>query len=171
MSQLFASGGQSIGASASASVLPMNIQGWFPLGFVLISLLSKGLSRIFSSTTIWKYQFFSAQPTLISAHEYWKTVTLTIRTLVSKVLVSPKSPHLTLIPHWTHRCLPFWVWAFDLPAGSNLLVSDLPIPPISQHVPRIPFPSSITPWLSQYSQESWYDVNRFSTKGIYSMLK
>ena len=59
----FASGGQSIGASAS--VLPLNIQGSFPLGLTdLISLLSKGFSRVFSSTTIWKYQFFSAQPSL-----------------------------------------------------------------------------------------------------------
>ena len=60
MSPLFPSGGLSIGASATASVLPMNIQGWFPLGLAgLISLLSKGLSRVFSSTTIWKHQFFS----------------------------------------------------------------------------------------------------------------
>ena len=60
MSGLFASGGQSIGASASASVLLMNIQGWFPWGLTdLISLQSKGLSRVFSSTTIWKHQFFS----------------------------------------------------------------------------------------------------------------
>ena len=67
MSRLFASGGQSIGASASASVLPMNIQDWFPLGWTgLIALLSKGLSRLFSSTTIWKHQFFSAQPSLWS---------------------------------------------------------------------------------------------------------
>ena len=63
MSQLFASGGQSIGASASAPVLPMNIQGWFPLGLTgLISLLSEGLSRIFSNTRVWKHQFFGAQP-------------------------------------------------------------------------------------------------------------
>ena len=56
MSQLFASGGQSIGALASASVLPMNIQGWFPLGLTgLISLLSKELSRVFSSTTVWRH--------------------------------------------------------------------------------------------------------------------
>ena len=56
---LFASGGQGIGTSVSASVLPMSIQGWFPLGFTgLISLLSKGLSRVFSSTTVWKHQFF-----------------------------------------------------------------------------------------------------------------
>ena len=53
-------GGQSIGASASASVLPMSIQSWFPLGLTgLISFLSKGLSRVFSSTTIWKHQIFN----------------------------------------------------------------------------------------------------------------
>ena len=63
MSQLFASGGQSIGTSASASVLPMNIQSWLPLGLTgLIFLLSKGLSRVFSSVTVWKHQFFSTQP-------------------------------------------------------------------------------------------------------------
>ena len=55
MSQFFASGGQSIGASAAASVLPLNIQGWFPLGLTgWISLLSKGLSRVFSNTTVRK---------------------------------------------------------------------------------------------------------------------
>ena len=54
-----------IGASASASVLPMNIQGWFPLGLThLNSLQSKGLSRVFSNTTVHKHQFFSAQPSL-----------------------------------------------------------------------------------------------------------
>ena len=67
VSRLFPWGGQSIGASASASVLPMNIQGWFPLGLMgLISLLSKGLSRVFSSTTVWKYQFFGIHPSLWS---------------------------------------------------------------------------------------------------------
>ena len=65
VSQLFASGGQSIGVSASASVLPMNIQDWFPLGWTgLISLQSKGLSRVFSNTTIQKHQFFGAQLSL-----------------------------------------------------------------------------------------------------------
>ena len=65
MSQLFASSGQSIGAPASASVLPMNIQGLFLLELTgLISLQSKGLSRVFSSTTIQKHQFFGAQPSL-----------------------------------------------------------------------------------------------------------
>ena len=67
VSWLFALSGQSIGASATVSVLPMNIQGWFPLGLTnLISLLSKRLSRVFSSTTIWKCQFFGAQPSLWS---------------------------------------------------------------------------------------------------------
>ena len=60
-----ASGGQNIGVSASASVLPMNIWDWFPLGWTgLISLLTKGLSRVFSNTTVQKHQFFSAQPSL-----------------------------------------------------------------------------------------------------------
>ena len=67
MSQLFPSGGQRTGASASESVFPVNIQDWVPLGLIgLISLLSKGLPRVFSSTTIQKYQFFSAQPSLWS---------------------------------------------------------------------------------------------------------
>ena len=61
MSRLFTSGGQSIGASASASVLQVNIQGWFALELTdLISFQSKGLSRAFSSTTIWSHQFFGA---------------------------------------------------------------------------------------------------------------
>ena len=65
MNQLFASGGQSTGASTSASVFPINIQGYFPLGLTgLISLLSKGLSRVLSSTTVRKHQFFSTQPSL-----------------------------------------------------------------------------------------------------------
>ena len=62
MSWIFASGDQCIGVSASASVLPMNIQGWFLLGLTgLISLLSRGLSRVFFSTTVWKHQFFGTQ--------------------------------------------------------------------------------------------------------------
>ena len=67
VSWFFASGGQSIGVSASASVLPVNIQDWFPLGWTgWISLQSKGLSGVFSSTTVQKHQFFSAQPSLWS---------------------------------------------------------------------------------------------------------
>ena len=66
VSRLFTSGGQSIGASES--VLPMNIQDWFPLGLTgLILLLSKGFPRIISSTTVQKHQFFNAQPSLWSS--------------------------------------------------------------------------------------------------------
>ena len=65
VSWLFASGFQNTGASASASVLPVNIQGWLPLGLTgLISLLIKELWRVLSSTTVWKHQFFGAQPSL-----------------------------------------------------------------------------------------------------------
>ena len=72
MSQLFTSGDQSTGVSVSASVLPVNTQGWFPLGLTcLISLQSKELSRVFSNTTVQKHQFFSAQPFLWSnSHNY-----------------------------------------------------------------------------------------------------
>ena len=64
-SWLFASGGQSIGALTSPPVLPMHFQGWFPLGLKgLISLQSKGLSRVFSNTKVHKHQFFSTQPSL-----------------------------------------------------------------------------------------------------------
>ena len=67
MSQFFASGGQNIGASASASVLSMNIQDWFPLGLIgLISLQSRTLSRVFPNTTVQNHQFFGAQLSLLS---------------------------------------------------------------------------------------------------------
>ena len=78
MSQLFALGSQSIGASVSASVLPVNILGWFPLGWTSwISLQSKELSRVFSNTTVFKSISSSALsflygPTLTSIHDYWK---------------------------------------------------------------------------------------------------
>ena len=80
MSQLFASGSQSTGASVSAPVLPMNIQGWFPFGLTgSISLLTKGLLRVLFSTTVWKHQCFSTQPsygpTLRSIHDYQKNHT------------------------------------------------------------------------------------------------
>ena len=67
MSQFFTSSGQSIRASASASVLPMNIQDWFPLGLTgWISLQSKGLSRVFFNTTVQRHQFFGTQLSLYS---------------------------------------------------------------------------------------------------------
>ena len=84
MSQLFASGGQSIGVSALASVLPKNTLGWSPLGWTgWISLQSKGLSRVFSNTTVQKHQFINSSAlsflysqTLTSIYDYWKNHSL-----------------------------------------------------------------------------------------------
>ena len=91
VSQFFASGGQSIGVSASASVLSMNIQDWFPLEWTgWISLQSKGLPRVFSNTTVQKYQFFGTQLSLESNFHpnmtNGKTIALTRRTFVGKVM-------------------------------------------------------------------------------------
>ena len=77
MSQLFAPSSQSIGVSASASLLPMTIQGWFPLGWTgWISLLSKGLSRLFFSTEVWKQPILrcSASFMVQLSHAYWMTL-------------------------------------------------------------------------------------------------
>ena len=87
MNQLFASSDQSIGVSALASVLPMNTQDWSPLGWTgWISLQSKGLPRVFSNTTLQKHQFFCAH---LSSHPYMttgKTIALTRRTFIGKVM-------------------------------------------------------------------------------------
>ena len=91
MSQLFTSGGQRIGVSASMSVLPMYIQDWSPLGLTgLISLQPKGLSRVFSNTTVQKHQFFGAQPSLQSNSQIhtWllEKPALTIQTFAIQVM-------------------------------------------------------------------------------------
>ena len=92
MNRLFESGGQSIGTSGTSSVLSMNIKNWFPLGLTgLISLLPKGLWRVFSSTTVWKHLLFGTQPSLMVQLSYLymttgKIITLTIRTFVGKVM-------------------------------------------------------------------------------------
>ena len=91
MSHFFTSGGQRFVASASSSVLSMNIQVLFALELTgLISLQSKGLSRVFSNTTVQKHQLLSAQPsigpTLTSIHDYWKIIALTIWTFVGKII-------------------------------------------------------------------------------------
>ena len=91
MSQFFPSGGQSIGISVTASVLPMNIQDLFPLGCTgRISLQSKGLSRVFSNTTVEMHQFFGTQLSfLYLSHPYMttgKTIALTRWTFVGKVM-------------------------------------------------------------------------------------
>ena len=121
LSWLFASGSQSIGASASVTVLLMNIQDWFPLGLIgLISLQSSRLSRVFSSTTSWKHQFFSAHPSLWSNYHIWymttrKTIALTIQPFVSKVI--------SLLFNWLSR----FVIVF-LPKSTCLLISWLQLP-------------------------------------------
>ena len=109
MSQLFTSGGQSIGASASASVLPVNIQGLFPLGWTgLISWLSKGLSRVFSSTTVQRHQFFSTQLffTVQLSHLYMttgKTIALTRQTFVGKVMSHFHQGALQFLFNFCHK--------------------------------------------------------------------
>ena len=125
LSQLFTSGGQSIRASAWASVFPMNIQDWFPVGLTgLISLQSKGLSIVFSSTTFWKHQFFNAQPSFQLSHPYMttgKTIALTRWTFVSKVMslllntlsrfviaFLPRSKRRLI--SWLHHS-PQWFWS------------------------------------------------------------
>ena len=107
MSWLSVPGGQSIGVSASASVLPVNIQDWFPLGWIgLISLQSKGLSRVFSNTAVQKYQFFSTQhftlaelinPYFLRTGRAAAQVALTIPTPLSPSSPSPFSfsTHIT----------------------------------------------------------------------------
>ena len=119
MSQFFKSGGQSTGVSASASVPPMNTQDWSPLGLTgLISLQSKGLSRVFFNTTVPKHQFFGAQLSLWSnSHPYMtteKTIALTIWTFVSKVM----SLLFNMLFRLVIACLPrskrlliSWLWS------------------------------------------------------------
>ena len=98
MSQFFPSGGQSTGASASISVLPMNIQDWFPLGLTcLISLQSKGLSRVSSNTTVQKNQFFSAQLSLWSNSH----ISLSTKVCLVKAMVFSSS-HVWM---WEYRKL------------------------------------------------------------------
>ena len=125
---LFASCGQSIGASASTSDLAMNIQCWFPLELTgLIFLLSKGLSRIFSSTAVHKHQFFRAQPSLWSnSHPYMttgKAIGLTRQAFVGKVISLP------------FNTLSRFVIAF-LPRSKHLIISQLQSPSTVILVPK-----------------------------------
>ena len=137
MSQFFASGSQSVGASSSSSALPMNIQDQFLLGLSgLISLQSKGLARVFSNTTIQKHQFFSPQPSLwsnsmvqlygptlwstlwsnTSIHDYWINHSIDYMELVGKVTV----PLFNMLSRFL---IPF------LPRSKHLLISCLQSPP------------------------------------------
>ena len=132
MSQLFTSGGQSIEASVLASVLPTNVKDWFPLGLIgLISLLCKGSSRVFSSTTVWKTQFFSAQPLVQRAYPCittGKTIALTILTFVCKVM----SLLFNTLSRFVIAFLPmsknkdaatFWESVYDLVGVASLCVT------------------------------------------------
>ena len=140
MNRLFASGGQSIGASGSASVLPMNIQGWFPLGLTgLIFLQSKGLSRVLSSTTVQKHQFF------------WCSKAFSLLdgpTLTSIVLMMPS--HCLILCHpllLLHSILPTNIQDW-FPLGLTGLISLQ-----SKGLPRV-FPS---PTIWMYLPSLWYN--------------
>ena len=104
-SQFFTSGGQSIGVSASASVLPMNIQGWFPFRLTgLTSLQSKELSRVFSNTTVQKYQLLSAQPSLWSnSHIHTWLLEKPLHCLIKKWSANKARDSSR---KWTRICLP-----------------------------------------------------------------
>ena len=133
MTRLLASGGQNIGASASASVLRMSIQCWFPFRWAgLISLQSKRLSSVFSSTTIWKHQFFCCSAFQLS-HLYLttgKTKAVMMRTFVAKVMscsvlvtsldVWPGSYDLRPVLYLTHYNFPF------LLLGHKTIITSLP---------------------------------------------
>ena len=115
MSQFFISGGQSIGPSASASVLPMNIQDWFHLGWTgFLSLHSKGLPGVFSNTTFQKHQFFAHQLSLWSNHYIHlttgKTIALTRWTFVGKVM----SLLFNMLPRLVITSLPKSKWLLIL---------------------------------------------------------
>ena len=101
VSRLFAWGGQSIGASASASILPMNIQDWFPLGLTgLISLQSKGLSRVFSSTTVQKHQFLGCSAFFMV--QLWSPAFSIYLITSSRIclMLGLKAPHLGMASHF-----------------------------------------------------------------------
>ena len=101
VSQLFTSGGQRIAASASASVFLMNIQGSFASGVTgLISLKSKGLSRVFSGT-IWKHQFFCTQPSLWSSSHIWSSTWLLEKPMAQEVKNQPAMQEMQKTQVWS----------------------------------------------------------------------
>ena len=161
MSQLFASDGQSIGASASTSVLPMNIQGWFPLGLTgLISLLSKGLSRVFSSTTIGKHQFFSAQPFLWSNSHMitGKTIALAIkRTFVNKLMSLLFNMLSRLVITFLPRSKCLLIWLLMSISEFCLVTQSCPtLHPHGLQQARLPCPSPTPGVYSNSHPLSWW---------------
>ena len=159
VSQFFTSGGQSIGASASASVLPMNTQDWFPLGLIgWISLLSKGSSWIYSHNTVQEHQFFGAQlcysPGFTSIYDPGKTIVLTRRTFVGKVM--------SLLFNMLSRL----VITF-LPRSKHLLISRLHSPSaVILEPPKIKPPQNehCLQWCPIYLQ--WSDGTRYHDLGF-----
>ena len=120
MSWPLASGGQSVGASASASVLPMNIQGWFPLGLIGWCLCYPRDSQVFFRTTVWRHQFFGSQPSLWLSHLYMmtgKNIAFSIWTFVCKAIFllfnMLSRSVIALLPRSKH----LWIsWLQSLPA-------------------------------------------------------
>ena len=145
VSWLFASSDQSIGASASASVLPMNTQGWFPVGLTGLILQSRRLSRVFSNITLRKHQFFSAQFSLWSNSHMTtgKTIALTIHAFVGKVmsllfnmlftLVTAFRPRSKRLFHGYSHC-PQWIWN----SSKKMTVTASTFPPSICHEVMVP---------------------------------
>ena len=161
MSQLFASGGQSMDVSVSISVLPMNTQDWSPLGWTgWISLQSKGLSRVFSNTTVQKHQFFGTQLFFFLivqlSHPYMttgKTIVLTRWTFVGKVMS-------LLFNMLSKLVITFF------PRNEHLLISWLQSPSAVILEPRkikSATVSTVSPWI----KANWKWSNRKSTSRLY----
>ena len=115
-SQLFTSGGQSIWVSALAAVLPMNIQDWFPLGWTCwIFLQSKGLSRVFSSTTVQKHQFFSAQLSWYSHYILTSANLLPFLLLLRHFSISANFDFFFYYSNSRRTCVAqfLWFWVLD----------------------------------------------------------
>ena len=127
MSQFFASGGQSIGASASASVLPMNIQGCFLLGLTGLTLQSKGLSRVFSNNTVQKHQFFDTQPSLwSSSHIHAFSSVQFSRSVISDSVTPQTTACQASLPITNSRSLPK-LMSIELVMPSNHLILCRPL--------------------------------------------
>ena len=135
MSQLFASGGRSIGVSASASVLPMNIQDWFSLGLTgLNSLLSKGLSIVFFNTAVQKHQFFDAQPSLWSNfHIHTSVQLLSCVRFFATPWIAACQPSLPFISSWSLLKL----MSIESMVPSNRLILCHPLLFLPSSFPRI----------------------------------
>ena len=163
MNQFFTSGGQIIGASASASVLPMNIQDWFPLGLTgLTSLQSKGLSRVFSNTSVQKHQFFGTQLSLLS-----KPVSLTSPALAGRFFTTsviweaPVNAKTSGVKSEILQCL-------HLFSHLSKLKSNFPInleSTISINWSKLAPPSvCILTWTSGWMQGPCTEIRKFETK-------